>query len=334
MSFRFSWILAFLAIQLFLWILWQFKDRNRDSIFPNASDKVRTIFRKNLDKNRIQWRDRLILIGLALLALAASGPQIGTRVRPIERKGVDLVIALDTSTSMDAEDVTPSRLAKAKFELGRLIRKLKGARVAIIVFAGSSHLYLPLTTDYEAALLFLNEIDTKMIPTQGTSLSAAMTTAISAYTEESDKFKVMLLVTDGEDHEGKAVDLATEAAKVGLMINTVGVGSDIGSLIPIKEKEPKTNQYKRDRNGKLITSTMNEKILKEIALAGNGSFFWFDNNRDTYQDISLAIENMEKKVISTHEFSEYEDRYQSFALLAFCFLVWGFVMPTRPGEES
>ena len=105
-------------------------------------------------------------------------------------------------------------------------------------------------------------------------------------------------------------------------------------VIPIKEKEPKTNQYKRDRNGKLITSTMNEKILKEIALAGNGSFFWFDNNRDTYQDISLAIENMEKKVISTHEFSEYEDRYQSFALLAFCFLVWGFVMPTRPGEES
>jgi len=147
MAFRFSWVLAFLVIQVFFWIIWQLKDRSRDSIFPNASEKVRTVSGLNLDKGRIMWRNRLILIGLALLALAASGPQIGMRVRPIERKGVDLVIALDTSTSMDAEDVTPSRLAKAKFELGRLIRKLKGDRVAIIVFAGSSHLYLPLTTD-------------------------------------------------------------------------------------------------------------------------------------------------------------------------------------------
>jgi len=334
MSFRFSWVLAFLLIQIILWIIWRLKDRNRDSIFPNASDKVRTITRKNSDKTRTKWRDRIILIGLALLTLAASGPQIGTRVKPIERKGVDLVIALDTSTSMDAEDVTPSRLAKAKFELGRLIRKLKGDRVAIIVFAGSSHMYLPLTTDYEAALLFLNEIDTNMIPTQGTSLSAAMTTAISAYTEESDKFKVMLLVTDGEDHEGKAVDLATQGAKAGLMINTVGVGSEIGSLIPVKGKNNKTSEYKRDRNGKLITSTMNEKILKDIALAGNGSFFWFDNNRDTHKDIAMAIENMEKKTISTHVFSEYEDRYQSFALLSFCLLVWGFVIPTRPSNKS
>jgi len=334
MAFRFSWVLAFLVIQVFFWIIWQLKDRRRDSIFPNASEKVRTVSRLNLDKGRIQWRNRLILIGLALLALAASGPQIGMRVRPIERKGVDLVIALDTSTSMDAEDVTPSRLAKAKFELGRLIRKLKGDRVAIIVFAGSSHLYLPLTTDYEAALLFLNEIDTDMIPTQGTALSSAMNTAMNAFTEETDKFKVMLMVTDGEDHEGQAVELATEAAKSGLMINTVGVGSEMGSLIPLKGKDRNTNEYKRDRDGKLITSTLNERILIDIASAGNGSFFWFDNNRDTHEDIALAIENMEKKTISTHEFSEYEDRYQSFALLAFGFLVWGFVMPTRPRGKS
>ena len=121
-----------------------------------------------------------------------QGPQIGTRVRPVERKGVDLVIALDTSISMDSKDVTPSRLEKAKFELGQLIRYLKGDRVAIIVFAGSSHLYLPLTTDYEAAMLFLNEIDTKMIPTQGTVLSSAMNTALNAFTNESDKFRVIL----------------------------------------------------------------------------------------------------------------------------------------------
>tara|TARA_A100001037_G_scaffold306478_1_gene351851 strand:- start:3174 stop:4178 length:1005 start_codon:yes stop_codon:yes gene_type:complete len=334
MSFRFSWVLAFFVLQIILWIIWLMKDRKRDPIFPNASQKVRDVSRANLDKGRIHWRNRIILIGLTLLALAASGPQIGTRVRPIARKGVDLVIALDTSTSMDAEDVTPSRLAKAKFELGRLIRKLKGDRVAIIVFAGSSHLYLPLTTDYEAAILFLNEIDTDMIPTQGTALSSAMNTAISAFTEESDKFKVMLMVTDGEDHEGQAVEIAAQAAKVGLMVNTVGVGSAMGSLIPVKGENKKTNQYKRDRDGKLITSTLNEGILKDIATSGNGSFFRFDNNRDNHEDIALAIENMEKKTISTHEYSEYEDRYQSVAFLAFCFLVWGFVLPTRPKENA
>ena len=330
MSFRFSWVLAFLLVQFGLWVFWRLKDGKRDSIYKNASEKVAAVSRKNIDADRLQWKNRIILAGLAVLALAASGPQIGTRVRPIERKGVDLVIALDTSTSMNAEDITPSRLEKAKFELGRLIRHLKGDRVAIIVFAGSSHLYLPLTTDYEAALLFLNEIDTDMIPTQGTALSSAMNTALSAYTEESDKFKVMLLVSDGEDHEGQAVELAAKAANAGLMINTVGVGSKAGSLIPEKSKDKKTTQYKRDRDGKLITSTLDETILKEIAAVGNGSFFWFGNTQDTYKEIAGAIANMEKKTISTHEFSEYEDRYQSFALVAFCFLVVGFVMPTRP----
>jgi len=334
MSFRFSWILGLIVLQIVLWLFWWMKSSKLSSAFPHASEKVKSSFLSNMDTKRIRWRNRFIWFGLFLLAFAASGPQIGTRIRPIERKGVDLVIALDTSVSMDAEDVTPSRLAKAKFELGRLIRQLKGDRVAIIVFAGSSHLYLPLTTDYEAALLFLNEIDTKMIPTQGTALSSAMNTAMSAFTEESDKFKVMLLVTDGEDHEGQAVELASQAAQAGLMINTVGVGSEIGSLIPVKNKNGDKVEYKRDNQGKLITSTMNELILQEIATAGNGSFFWFDNNRDTFTEIATAIETMEKKTISTHEFSEYEDRYQVFALLSFSFLLIGFVMPTRVGESK
>tara|TARA_B100001996_G_scaffold45046_1_gene32532 strand:+ start:12 stop:1019 length:1008 start_codon:yes stop_codon:yes gene_type:complete len=334
MTFRFTWALALIIVHIIIWILWQIKYKKQNLILPNTSKKIRDKYFSNLDEKRLEWRNRAIAIGLFILAIAASGPQIGTRVRPVERKGIDLVIALDTSTSMDAEDVTPSRLLKAKFELGRLIRSLKGDRVAIIVFAGSSHLYLPLTTDYEAALLFLNEIDTKMIPTQGTDISSAMNTAISAFTEETDKFKVMLIVTDGEDHEGEAVDIASQASKVGLMINTVGVGSSIGSLIPIKDNKGKIKEYKRDLKGRLITSALNEKTLQDIAISGNGTFFLFNNNRDTYEDIAKAIENMEKKTISTHEYSEYEDRYQFFALLAFFFLVWGFIMPTRIKQKS
>jgi len=303
-------------------------------IFKNASGSVLKTLELYLDNNNILWRNRIIYIGLFFLAIAAAGPQIGTRVSPLERKGVDLVIVLDTSTSMDAEDVKPSRLAKSKFELGQLIRKLKGDRVAIIVFAGSSHLYLPLTTDYEAALLFLNEVDTKIIPTQGTAISAAIQTAMTSFTGEKDKYKVILLVTDGEDHEGDAIKLSQQAVKSGLQIHTVGVGSDEGGLILLKNENGKIKEYKRDRDGKLITSKIDENILRNIARAGNGKFFWFDNNRDTHLDILGAIDNMEKKTISTHEFSEYEERYQALAFIALMLLIAGIIIPTRPKTKS
>ena len=273
-------------------------------------------------------------MGLSFLILAASGPQIGTRVRPVERKGVDLVIAFDTSTSMDAEDVKPSRLAKAKFEIGQLISNLKGDRVAIIIFAGTSHLYLPLTTDYEAAQLFLNGIDTDMIPTQGTAISAAMENAMSAFTDEDDKYKVMLLISDGEDHEGQALELATRAVKAGLEIYTVGVGSENGSLIPVRSKDGSHSDYKRDNKGKLITSLMNPAILKDLAAAGNGEYFHFTNNKDTHIDIAKSIESMEKRTISSHEYSEYEERYQSIAFLALFCLVGSLIIPTRLINEN
>ncbi len=327
MSFRYLWVLLFFVIQLGLWLYSRLKSRGL--IEPILSKTLDKSILKRLDRTKIALKNKIIILGIILLTIAASGPQIGTRVQPVVRRGVDLVIALDTSTSMDAEDVTPSRLAKAKLEIGRLISNLKGDRVAIIVFAGTSHLYLPLTTDYEAALLFLNEIDSNMIPTQGTVLSAAMNTALDSFTDETDKFKVMVLVSDGEDHDDQAVEIATKAAGQGLMINTVGVGSKNGSLIPIKDKNNQKLGFKRNKEGNLITSILNEIILQEIAIAGKGSYFWFANSSDSHKEIASAIENMEKKTISTHEFSEYEDRYQSIALSSlFCFII-SFLIPTK-----
>ena len=327
MSFRFIWILLFFVIQLGLWSYSRIKSRGLFE--PTLSKTIDKSMLNRLDQTKIELKNKIIILGIILLTIAASGPQIGTRVQPVERRGVDLVIALDTSTSMDAEDVTPSRLAKAKLEIGRLIKNLKGDRIAIIVFAGTSHLYLPLTTDYEAALLFLNEIDSRMIPTQGTVLSTAMNTALDSFSDETDKFKVMMLISDGEDHDDQAVNLASKASEKGLMINTVGVGSRNGSLIPEKDKDNQKIGYKRDKEGKLITTTLNESILKEIATAGKGTYFWFANSADSYKEIAAAIENMEKKTISTHEFSEYEDRYQLIAISSlFCFFI-GFVIPTR-----
>ena len=325
MSFRHDWVLVLLMIQILYWIFLAYKDFKKRSFFPNTNDEVYDFLTKKINFNSIKLKNRLMLIGLLFLTIAASGPQVGKRIRPVERKGVDLVIVLDTSKSMDANDVTPSRLAKAKFELNKLIRNLSGDRVSIIVFAGSSHLYLPLTTDYEAALLFLNEIETDMIPNQGTSLSTALTTAINSFTEEIEKFKVVLLVTDGEDHEGEAIEVAKKAALAGMIINTIAVGSDKGGLIPISQN----NQFKRDKKGNLVTSKVDQVMLKDIAEAGKGSFYWFSNNRDSYIDIKEGIKLMEKKTISTHEFSEYEDRYQLFGFISFAFLMISFAFPTK-----
>ena len=333
MSFRYSWILVILAIQMLYWIFLYFNKSKHNDYFGISNIEVLKIVTRKINPKLISIKNRLFLSGLFFLTIAASGPQVGTRVRPVERKGVDLVIVLDTSKSMDANDVSPSRLAKAKFELNRLIKNLSGDRVSIIVFAGSSHMYLPLTTDYEAAVLFLNEIETDMIPNQGTSLSSAINTALTAFTEEMDKFKVVLLVTDGEDHEGQAINIAKEAALNGMIINTVAVGSSEGGLIPIKKKDTGNVQYKLDKKGKLVTSKLNQKILKDIAQAGNGSFYWFSNNRDSFNEIDKGIKQMEKKTISTHEFSEYEDRYQLFSFISLILIIAAFITPTR-NEKS
>ena len=327
MSFRYTWVLAILFLQLIFWVYFIIKRQKQPpGLFSSEMDKI---LARDLNTSKVTLKNNILIIGSILLTLAASGPQIGTRVRPIERKGVDLVIALDTSTSMDAEDVTPSRLEKSKLEIGKLIRNLKGDRVAVIVFAGTSHLYLPLTTDYEAALLFLNEIDSKMIPTQGTVLSTAMLKALESFSNEIDKFKVMLLISDGEDHDDQAINIASKASDAGFIINTVGVGSKNGSLIPIINDKDQKAGYKRDAKGNLITSIPNEKILKEIATAGKGTYFRFANSADSYREIAAAIENMEKKTISTHEFSEYEDRYQIIALASLLCYFIGFVIPTK-----
>jgi Ca-activated chloride channel family protein len=286
-----------------------------------------------MDINRIKLKQRFLFLSTIVLIFAASGPKIGVRLAPLERKGVDLVFAIDVSTSMNAEDVKPNRLEKSKFEISQIIRQLKGDRIALIVFAGSSHLYLPLTSDYEAARLFLDKIDTSMIPTQGTALSAALQTGLSAYTEDESKYKVLVLVSDGEDHEGQAINLAKEASKRSMIVHTVGVGTESGSLIPVNDAQG-IRDYKRDGDGKLVTSILNESILRDIADAGNGSYVRFDNKPANFRAIMNAIDSMEKRTLKSTVYSEYEDQYQSFGILSVGLMMVGMLMPTRNKKQE
>ena len=173
-----------------------------------------------------------------------------------------------------------------------------------------------------------------MIPNQGTSISSAMKKAIDLVSKDEDKYKVVLIITDGEDHEGDAVDLSKQALTLGIEVHTIGIGSNEGSLIPIISKNKDQIKYKRDKSGKLITSVLNKNILKDIANAGNGKFFHFSNNDQNYTDVNKAIDLMEKRQINSHEYSEFEERFQPLAFISLLFFTTSLVVPTRTKHLS
>jgi len=322
MDWKYPYILILLLISVAIWIIWRIRIRKGDEN-QNLDNRLT----EKTDAKKQLWKRRFWLYSLILLIFAAAGPQIGTNIKPVERKGVDLIFAVDVSVSMNATDVKPTRLDKAKFEISQVIQKLKGDRVGIIVFAGSAHYFLPLTGDYEAANLFLNAIETNMIKNQGTAVSAALRTSISVFPNESEKYKVLVLVTDGEDHEGEAIAITEKAAKTGIVINAIGVGSVTGSLIPISS-DGVVDEYKKDKKGQLVTTTLNEQILRELAEAGNGIFIRIDNQKSGENELIDVVNNMEKKTFESHEYAEFEDRYQIFAIFSLIFGAIAFVIPT------
>lgn len=324
MDWRYPYILMLLIIFILIWIIWRFRTRSTKSNNNGLSDRLK----ERIDPKKQLWKRRFRVYSLIFLIIAAAGPLIGTRIKPVERKGIDLIFAVDVSVSMNAEDVKPTRLEKAKYEISQVIQKLKGDRVGIVVFAGSAHYFLPLTGDYEAARLFLDAIETKMIKTQGTALSAALKTSIAAFPDENEKYKVLVLVSDGEDHEGEAIAIAKRASKTGIVINTIGVGSVTGSLIPIR-RNGQVDEYKRDKKGQLVTTVLNETILKDIAEAGNGIFIRIDNQTGGGEKLQDEINAMDKKTFSSHEYAEFEDRYQIFAIFSLILAVVAFVFPTN-----
>ena len=325
--------ILFLYLPFFILAVYDIIKSTKYQIFADTPLDIKNVLFENINSKKVKLKQNLVYLSTVFLIFAASGPQIGTALAPVDRKGLDLVFCIDVSSSMRGTDIKPSRLEKSKFEISQLIKNLKGDRVAFIVFAGSSHLYLPLTTDYEAAHLFLDQIDTNMIPTQGTSLSTALQTGLSAFSEDNSKFKTLILITDGEDHEGEAVALAKQASKKGMVIHTVGVGTTSGSLIPTFGKNGDFD-YKKDSFGKLVTSQLNEEILEEISKAGKGTFLRFNNKPSNFRSVIKEIDTMEKRTIESHVYSEYEDQYQKFGLMSLSLLIISMFISTRKKKKA
>ena len=325
----------YLFIPLTLVLIWYaYQGRKlRMGLEALGTSSIKKFLLNRVKHSSISLRSRIIILGIIFILLASAGPQIGMKLTELTRQGVDIFILLDTSTSMNAADVKPSRMEKAKYELGRLLNNLEGDRAGLIAFAGSAHLHCPLTEDYSASRLFLNMMDTGLITMQGTDLAAAIQLALDHIEEDDEKFKVFVLVSDGEDHQGEAITLADQARDLGIIIHTLGVGTPAGGPIPIYDNKGKRIEFKKNRSGQVVTSTLNESTLDEIARITGGIYIRVGNQVNAITPLLNEINQMEKRELKSHVFSQYEDRYQVFLIIGLLLFLAEFVIPTRTKNE-
>jgi Ca-activated chloride channel family protein len=260
---------------------------------------------------------RIILFTLAFFCfvIGISRPQMGAKLKEHEAKGAEIMICLDVSNSMLAEDYSPSRLDRAKLAISRVVDKLQGDRIGLIIFAGTSFVQLPITTDYVSAKMFLGSIDTGSVPVQGTAIGDAILTAAKSFSAQSEKSRAIIVITDGENHEDDAVDAARQAAELGIKVYTVGVGSLRGQPIP------KDGELMKDSEGNIVVTRLDEGTLKKIADAGNGAYVHAGNEEFGLNPIVDDIKKMEAEKYNSIVFEEYDEQFMYFFGAAFLLLV-------------
>lgn len=253
----------------------------------------------------------LFHFAIAFFIVALANPQIGSKIAEGKQEGIDIMIALDVSNSMMAEDLKPNRLQRAKLAIEKLVNRLGGDRVGIIVFAGNAYVQLPITTDYSAAKLFLNGIDNTIVPVQGTAIGKAIDLAMTSFNFEDQSSKTIIIITDGENHEDDAIKAAEIAREQGVIVNAIGMGSAQGAPIPVYSNGRQID-FKKNRAGETIITKLNDSMLKDISEAGGGTFV-----RASQQDVGLGIlldnlDQMDKKEFGSVIYTEYESRFQYY----------------------
>jgi len=257
-----------------------------------------------------------------------SRPQFGSKIEDVKKQGVEVIIALDVSNSMLAEDIQPDRLTRAKQAISRLVDNLDNDKIGLIVFAGDAYIQIPITTDYISAKMFLSAINPNIVPKQGTAIGAAINLGIKSFSPGEGKSKAMIIITDGENHEDDPVKDAEEASKAGIVIHTIGIGSTEGVPIPMIINGKK--DYLKDVNGNTVVTKLDEEILKKIALSTNGNYVRASNSNIGLDEIFSGIKKMKKQDLESTMYTEYNDQFQIFAAIAlFLLLVDFFIMERK-----
>ncbi len=252
------------------------------------------------------WRTILFALAFALFVIGMARPGVGAKLAQRETQGAEIMICLDVSNSMLAQDYSPDRLSRAKLAISRLVDRLDGDRIGLIIFAGSSFVQLPITVDYVSAKMFLNSISTESVPVQGTAIGDALYTAAKSFSAQSEKSRAIIVITDGENHEDDAVDAARQIAETGIKIYTVGVGSLRGQPIP------KGGDLMKDNDGNIVVTRLDEDTLKEIAAAGNGAYVHAGNEEFGLNPIVDDIRNLEDETFNSVVFEEYDEQFMYF----------------------
>jgi Ca-activated chloride channel family protein len=259
----------------------------------------------------------LLLTALALLIVMLARPQMGTKISHEKRTGIETIIALDISNSMLAEDVSPSRLDRAKMMVENLVDHFTNDKIGLIVFAGEAYVQLPITSDFVSAKMFLSSIEPGLIETQGTDIAAAVNMATHSFTQEEGVGKAVIVITDGEDHEGGALEAAQEAKEKGMRVYVLGIGSAKGSPIPI----PGTSDYMKDNSGETVMSALNEDMCKQVAAAGGGAYIHVENNSNAQEQLNRELDKLAKKEISSTVYSDFDEQFQAVGILVLLLLI-------------
>lgn len=272
----------------------------------------------DVSKYRPDVKFWLLFTAIGLFAVLLARPQFGSKLETVKRKGVEVMIALDISNSMLAQDVQPSRLEKAKRLISKLVDGMENDKVGMIVFAGDAFTQLPITSDYISAKMFLESISPSLISKQGTAIGAAINLAARSFTPQEGVGRAIIVITDGENHEGGAVEAAQEAAEKGMQVFVLGVGSPDGSPIPAEDG---SNNFRRDKDGNVIVTRLNEQMCQEIAKAGNGMYIRVDNTNSAEKVLNNEIAKLSKADVESQVYTEFDEQFQALAWLMLILLV-------------
>jgi tetratricopeptide (TPR) repeat protein len=287
-----------------------------DQLIPYASRRKRVI------------KVILFLLGFSSLILALCNLQTGSKLTEVKREGADIVVCLDVSNSMLAQDLSPNRLTRAKYALEKMINSLEGDRLGLIIFAGEAYVQLPITTDYNAAKMFLESIGPGMVPVQGTNIEAAIKKASESFSNDEGKNRAVILITDGENHDSQAIQAAEDIGKKGIMISTIGIGSENGVPIPLIENGV-VKGYRKDKEGQTVVTKLNSDLLKTIASKGQGVYVQASQADLGLDAVMDKIEELDKAQLESKMYTDYEDQFQWFIALALIFFFIEFMLTER-----
>lgn len=328
------WLLV--SVPVFAVAYWLYTIRKRRQLQEFGAPELMEALMPNASRVRPTVKFTIVLVALTLLIIAAARPQFGQSERTEKRQGIEAIVALDISNSMLAEDVAPNRLDRAKQMLSKLMDNMVNDKVGLVVFAGDAFVQLPITCDYVSAKMFLNSIKPELIKTQGTAIGQALNTSIRCFGAASDRDgqpvadvnRAIILITDGENHEDDAVAVAQRAKEAGIRVLVVGIGKPEGSPIPM----PGTNNFRKDREGNVVVSRLNEDMCREIAQAGGGIYVRCDNTNTATKAIQKELDKLATQEIETQVYTDYNEQFQSFALIALLLLVIDFFIFNRKNK--